>query len=142
GYLARIDEDAAVETAGHPYLAMRERQGASRVRSAAYHRPFRIIGFLLVPARLAAGRMQAVVDAGFLPQVAVQREVQDQAIAHVPIGDLRVADPELPGLLGLGELEPQPIILLLRRRGLLIELLEFRLLLGSGRFDVRLFVAE
>src|SRR5439155_11520087 len=55
GDLARIDEGAAVETAGHPYLARRERQGASLVRSAAYHRPCRIIGFLLVPAELATG---------------------------------------------------------------------------------------
>src|SRR2546426_1667519 len=98
GYLARIHEEMAVETAGHPYLARRERQGASPVRSAAYHRPFRIIsaGFLLVPARLAAGRIQPFVDAGFLPQAAVQREAQDQAIAHVPIRHLRVANPKLP----------------------------------------------
>src|SRR5207245_5968389 len=52
------------------------------------------------------------------------------------------ADPKLPRLLGLGELELQPIILLLRRLDLLVELPEFRLLLGSRRFDVRLFVAE
>src|SRR5439155_13002657 len=60
GYFARIHEEMAVETAGHPDLARHERQGhACRwVRRPAYHRPFRIIsaGFLLVPARLAAGR--------------------------------------------------------------------------------------
>src|SRR5207249_6015414 len=100
GYFARIHEEMAVETAGHPDLARHGRQGhaCSWVRRPAYHRPFRIIsaGFLLVPARLAAGRIQPVVDAGFLPQTVVQGAVQDQAGAHAPIGNPRLADPKFP----------------------------------------------